>query len=543
MALPFEGLDRLADIQQLREAAQRPAQVQQMQMPSPDAGLQSLGKQEVDVATGVPVGFNPSDAMGQVMNTAGQYAMANPQKTGPFAAALAAFGAGSEAANMIDNRVSEESEREDLSAVKDMAQGLPDRTKTVMPTTTMRQNIPFEIQKEVQVSEVAPQAKLASLMPMQKGGSLGKLDNKSLEDLRKAMLLRESSGNYSAINQYGFAGGYQVGAGALETLGYLKKGSSKKGNKALKDSKNWTGKGNVKNLNEFLKNKKLQDKIFRDNAKFNYRVLKNNNYLFPSNSKEHVSGMLAASHLLGAGGAMDGLENLDANKVSGIDYYTLGQQAVIPFEEPEEKLQAFSPSEKLASLGQTTIKTPTKKESKDTGFVESAKEDGSGLLNLLGRDYTVKKGDTLSAIAEKSGVSVEDLLESNPNIVDRDKISIGQEVDIPNFKSFVGKFKDAFGLKEGGDVGKYFEGQVEGEGDGMSDEITFRVEGGNPDYALLSKDEYVLPADVVSMLGNGSSDAGSDELDQFVKDTRKQAFGREEQQTQIDPEEGLSSLV
>ena len=101
MALPFEGLDRLADIQQLREAAQRPAQVQQMQMPSPDAGLQSLGQQEVDVATGVPVGFNPSDAVGQVMNTAGQYAMANPQKTGPFAAALAAFGAGSEAANMI----------------------------------------------------------------------------------------------------------------------------------------------------------------------------------------------------------------------------------------------------------------------------------------------------------------------------------------------------------------------------------------------------------------------------------------------------------
>ena len=531
MALPFEGLDRLADIQQLREAAQRPAQVQQMQMPSPDAGLQSLGQQEVDVATGVPVGFNPSDAMGQVMKTAGEYAWANPEKKGRLFSALAAFGAGSEAANMIDKRVSEESEREDLSAVKDMAQGLPDRTKTVMPTTTMRQDIPFEIQEEVQVSEVAPEAKLASLMPMKKGGSLGKLDNKSLEDLRKAMLIRESSGNYSAINQYGFAGGYQFGAGTLETLGYLKKGSSKKGNKALKDSKNWTGKGNVKNLNEFLKNKKLQDKIFRDNAKFNYRVLKNNNYLFPSNSKEHVSGMLAASHLLGAGGAMDGLENLDANKVSGMDYYVLGQQAVIPFEEVEKKFQ------------QTTIKTPTKKESKDTGFVESAKEVGSGLLNLLGRDYTVEKGDTLSAIAEKSGVSVEDLLESNPNIVDRDKISIGQEVDIPNLKSSVSKFKDAFGLKEGGDVGQYFEGQVEGEGDGMSDEITFRVEGGNPDYALLSKDEYVLPADVVSMLGNGSSDAGSDELDQFVKDTRKQAFGREEQQTQIDAQEGLSSLV
>ena len=103
--------------------------------------------------------------------------------------------------------------------------------------------------------------------------------------------------------------------------------------------------------------------------------------------------------------------------------------------------------------------------------------------------------------------------------------------------------KSLIGLQEGGDVGEYFEGQVEGKGDGMSDEIPFRVEGGNPDFALLSKDEYVIPADVVSMLGNGSSDAGADELDDFVKDTRKDAFGREKQQTEIDAEKGLSSIA
>jgi hypothetical protein len=45
------------------------------------------------------------------------------------------------------------------------------------------------------------------------------------------------------------------------------------------------------------------------------------------------------------------------------------------------------------------------------------------------------------------------------------------------------------------------------------------------------------------MLGNGSSDAGADELDDFVKDTRKEAFGREEQQTEIDAEKGLSSIA
>ena len=177
MVLPFEGLDRLADIQQLREAAQRPAQVQQMQMPSPDAGLQSLGKQEVDVDTGVPVGFNPSDAMGQVMNTAGQYAMANPQKTGPFAAALAAFGAGSEAANMIDKRVEVESERENLDVVKNVVTSLPDRTRTNMPAMAMPMDRPVQAQEEIQVSEVTPQSEVApqeglsSIMPMSEGGS------------------------------------------------------------------------------------------------------------------------------------------------------------------------------------------------------------------------------------------------------------------------------------------------------------------------------------------------------------------------------------
>jgi LysM repeat protein len=546
----IDGLDKLAEIEVLREAAQRPpAEVQRMQMPSPQAGLQSLGQQEVDMGTGMPVGFSPVDAVGQITNIAGQYALANPQKTGPFAAALAAFGAGSEAANMIDKRIEAESERENLADVKSMAGSLPDRTRTVIPTMDM----PVQAQEEIQISEVAPQAGLASMMPMSEGGSLGQLDNKSLENLRKAMLIRESSGNYSAINQLGYVGGYQFGAQALETLGYLKKGSSKKGNKAIKDSKNWTGKGNVKNLNQFFANEKLQDKLFKDNAKFNYRQLKNNSYLFPSSSKEHVSGMLAASHLLGAGGAMDNLESEDANAVSGVKYYNLGKQSVsgnkaqkedvVP---PRPRMKPMTPSEnleKLALLEQTAIETSPKAESKDTDFIGSAREAGKGLLNLLGRDYTVKGGDTLSSIAKQSGVSVEDLLESNPNIVDRDKIAIGQEVDVPNMKSFVGQFENAFGLQEGGDVGEYFEGQVEGKGDGMSDEIPFRVKGGNPDFALLSKDEYVIPADVVSMLGNGSSDAGANKLDDFLTDVRKEAFGREKQQKEIDAEKGLSSIA
>lgn len=98
-------------------------------------------------------------------------------------------------------------------------------------------------------------------------------------------------------------------------------------------------------------------------------------------------------------------------------------------------------------------------------------------------------------------------------------------------------------LSEGGQS-KYFEGQVEVEnGDGMSDEVLFDVEGDNPDMALLSRDEYVLPADVVAMIGNGSSNAGADKLDDFVKDIREVSFGTRKQQKQMNAEKGLQTLV
>jgi hypothetical protein len=95
-----------------------------------------------------------------------------------------------------------------------------------------------------------------------------------------------------------------------------------------------------------------------------------------------------------------------------------------------------------------------------------------------------------------------------------------------------------------GGQSKYFEGQVEVEnGDGMSDEVLFDVEGNDPDMALLSRDEYVLPADVVAMIGNGSSNAGSDKLDDFVEDVREMSFGTRKQQKQMNAEKGLQKLV
>ena len=81
-----------------------------------------------------------------------------------------------------------------------------------------------------------------------------------------------------------------------------------------------------------------------------------------------------------------------------------------------------------------------------------------------------------------------------------------------------------------------FEGMVPGGGDGMSDSVPFSIEGQQP--ALLSRDEYVLPADIVSQLGDGSSGAGADMLDQFVDGVRSIKYGNTNQ-----PRPGGNGLV
>ena len=54
---------------------------------------------------------------------------------------------------------------------------------------------------------------------------------------------------------------------------------------------------------------------------------------------------------------------------------------------------------------------------------------------------------------------------------------------------------------------------VKGEGDGTSDEVP----------AMLANGEFVIPADVVSKLGNGSNDAGASVLDEFLATIRSHA--------------------
>ena len=70
-------------------------------------------------------------------------------------------------------------------------------------------------------------------------------------------------------------------------------------------------------------------------------------------------------------------------------------------------------------------------------------------------------------------------------------------------------------------------------GDGMSDEIEATIEG--EQEARLSDGEFVVPADVVSHLGNGSSDAGAKRLYEMMDKIRMARTGTKKQGKEINP--------
>ena len=74
---------------------------------------------------------------------------------------------------------------------------------------------------------------------------------------------------------------------------------------------------------------------------------------------------------------------------------------------------------------------------------------------------------------------------------------------------------------------------LSGGGDGMSDSIKATIDGHQE--ARLADGEFVIPADVVSHLGNGSSKAGAKQLHAMMDRVRKARTGNPKQGKQINP--------
>jgi len=109
-----------------------------------------------------------------------------------------------------------------------------------------------------------------------------------------ALAQRESRGDHTVVNQFGFMGLYQMGPAALQDVGYMD------------GSGNWTGRDGIRSQNDFLNNRTVQEKAIRE-----YHV-KLWSYLPPDvqgcigrtvkGINVTKSGLVAAAHLRGQGG-------------------------------------------------------------------------------------------------------------------------------------------------------------------------------------------------------------------------------------------------
>jgi hypothetical protein len=111
-----------------------------------------------------------------------------------------------------------------------------------------------------------------------------------------------------------------------------------------------------------------------------------------------------------------------------------------------------------------------------------------------------------------------------------------EEQEIERRKYILTKYR--MGFAAGGNVGRAGLGSlppryIDGRGDGMSDSVPAVISNKQP--ARLADGEFVIPADVVSHLGNGSSKAGAQQLYAMMDRVRRARTGNPKQGRQIKP--------
>ena len=134
---------------------------------------------------------------------------------------------------------------------------------------------------------------------------------KTLNDFYNDLGARESGGNYSSVNKYGYVGKYQMGEAAMIDAGYYKKPSGKYNNDW---SGQFTGKDGVYSVEDFLKNKQAQEnaqKAFKQAQWNQLKAIGADKYIGKeiNGVKITQSGLLAAAHLKGPGAVKEYLQS------------------------------------------------------------------------------------------------------------------------------------------------------------------------------------------------------------------------------------------
>ena len=130
--------------------------------------------------------------------------------------------------------------------------------------------------------------------------------------------------------------------------------------------------------------------------------------------------------------------------------------------------------------------------------------------------------------------AMDETLESNGQLlIERAVQAISGQLDEEQASAIVASFIDEFGpeafqmlrekVLEEIVPGSQKEGEIRGVGGGMDDMIPGMIGDSQP--VAVSPGEYIVPADVVSGLGDGSTDAGVVELDKMLDRVRQERTG------------------
>ena len=215
-------------------------------------------------------------------------------------------------------------------------------------------------------------------------------------------------------------------------------------------------------------------------------------------------------------GGFSGLAPGSPAQATAINYGTEGlraQNTMLGLDNLPNLSGGFSPTANVASNSAPAVKNPS--------FMEGLSDYGGGgkYGNLKGAG---KLGLTVAGMGLGGGAFDPEPMElETPDKYKYDptrRLNLGDDVDS--------------GLRLLA-TGGYLEGG--GVGDGMSDDIPAIIDQEQP--AALSEGEFVVPADVVSHLGNGSSNAGARMLYDMMATIREARTGNSKQGVEIEAEE------
>lgn len=159
--------------------------------------------------------------------------------------------------------------------------------------------------------------------------TVGSLNKEQLQAYYAQIGKSESGGNYQAVNTLGFVGKYQFGYQALIDGGYVK--SNVTSNAQLNNPNSWLGKNGISSKDAWLNSPSVQESAMEEYTARNYRTLVRIGAITKDMPADEIGGMLATSHLLGAGGAKrwrNGQGGADAYGTTGDTYFQRGKFAV-----------------------------------------------------------------------------------------------------------------------------------------------------------------------------------------------------------------------